>query len=106
MSQSCLFNESINIPGLTYISNYISAEYEDELLKFIDSQFWNLDLQRRTQHYGYKYDYTARSVVASYHLGEMPYWINELYNKLHSDSIFIEMPDQVIINEYIPGQGI
>ena len=75
-------------------------------IALIDSQKWNLDLKRRTQHYGYKYDYTARSVNASYYLGEMPYWIGELCSKLGSDRIFIEKPDQVIINEYMPGQGI
>jgi alkylated DNA repair dioxygenase AlkB len=106
MSQRCLFNEEINIPGLARIKNYISSEYEEKLLKLIDTQEWNLDLKRRTQHYGYKYDYTARSVDASYYLGEMPSWIDELCNKLCAGSIFIEKPDQVIINEYMPGQGI
>ena len=33
MNQQCLFNEEINIPGLTYISNYISSAYEEKLLK-------------------------------------------------------------------------
>ncbi len=106
MNQQYLFNEKIDIPGLTYISNYIPIEYENELIKLIDSQNWNLDLKRRTQHYGYKYDYTARYLDSSYYLGEMPYWINELCSKLHSESVFIERPDQVIINEYLPCQGI
>lgn len=106
MNQGFLFNEPIDIPGLTYITNYITVEYENELIALIDSQKWNLDLKRRTQHYGYKYDYTARSVNASYYLGEKPYWVDELCSKLGSDRIFIEKPDQVIINEYMPGQGI
>ena len=106
MNQGFLFNENVNISGLTYISSYISSEYEEKLLKLIDTQEWNLDLKRRTQHYGYKYDYIARSVDSSYYLGEMPYWIDELCSKLHKNSIFIEKPDQVIINEYRPGQGI
>ena len=106
MNQQCLFNEEINIPGLTYISNYISSAYEEKLLKLIDTQEWNLDLKRRTQHYGYKYDYTARSIGSSNYLGKMPYWIDELCYKLYSESIFIDKPDQVIINEYMPGQGI
>jgi alkylated DNA repair dioxygenase AlkB len=106
MNQQYPFKEETNIPGLTYIPSYISSEYEHELLNLIDAQNWNLDLKRRTQHYGYKYDYTARSVDPSYYLGEMPYWIDELCNKLCAESIFIEKPDQVIINEYMPGQGI
>ncbi len=88
MNQQYLFKEEVNIPGLQYISSYISSEYAEELLKLIDSQNWNLDLKRRTQHYGYKYDYTARSVDPSYYLGEMPYWIDELCNKLCVESIF------------------
>lgn len=100
------YKEETNIPGLTYIPNYIPIEYASELIQLIDANNWNLDLKRRTQHYGYKYDYTARSVNASYYLGGMPYWVDELCSKLRSDRIFIEKPDQVIINEYIPGQGI
>lgn len=99
MNQQCLFNAEINIPGLTYISNYTSSEYEETLLKLIDTQEWSLDLKRRTQHYDYKYDYTARSVDASYYLGEIPCWVDELCSKLYRDAIFIDKPDQVIINE-------
>lgn len=106
MNQQYLFKEEIRIRGLTYIPSYISLEYEQKLLNLIDAQNWNLDLKRRTQHYGYKYDYTARSIDPSYYLGEMPYWIDELCNKLCAESIFVEKPDQVIINEYMPGQGI
>ncbi len=106
MNQQCLFNEEVNVPGLTYISNYIPLEYEEELLKLIDAQSWNLELRRRTQHYGYKYDYTARSVSNSHHIGKIPYWIDKLCHKLYSESIFMEKPDQAIVNEYVPGQGI
>jgi alkylated DNA repair dioxygenase AlkB len=106
MNQGCLFNDTINIPGLAYIPNYISSECKEELLKLIDTQAWNLDLKRRTQHYGYKYDYAAKSLDSSYYLGAMPYWIDDLCSQLHGDGTFVEKPDQVIINEYMPGQGI
>lgn len=106
MNHGYLFNETVNIPGLTYISNYISLRHEEELLKLIDAQSWNVELKRRTQHYGYKYDYTAKFIDPSYHLGDIPDWINELCYQLCSKSIFIAKPDQVIINEYTPGQGI
>jgi alkylated DNA repair dioxygenase AlkB len=71
-----------------------------------DSQNWNIELKRRTQHYGYKYDYTARSVDPSYYMEEVPYWVDNLCSKLYSDPIFIEKPDQLIINEYMPGHGL
>lgn len=101
--QHLLFKEENNVAGLKYIQNYIPVEHENKLINLIDAQNWNLDLKRRNQHYGYKYDYTARSIDSSCYLGEMPDWIDELCRKLHSESIFIQKPDQVIINEYLPG---
>lgn len=97
MNQQYSFKEETNIPGLTYISSYIPIEYASELIQLIDANTWNLDLKRRTQHYGYKYDYTVRSIDPSYYLGEIPHWIDELCNKLCIESIFIEKPNQVII---------
>lgn len=106
MIQQNLFNEELSIPGLTYVPDYISSESEEELLEAIDSQDWCVDLKRRTQHYGYKYDYKARSIDSSSYLGPMPYWARDLCSRLRADLIFAEIPDQVIINEYMPGQGI
>lgn len=47
----------MQIEGLTYIPNYIT---KDELWSVIYQQSWLTDIKRRTQHYGYKYDYKAR----------------------------------------------
>jgi len=46
-------------PGLKYIKNYITKKEGLELIKLIDGQNWDTDLQRRTQQYEYKYDYQA-----------------------------------------------
>lgn len=96
----------INISGLTYIPNFISTEEHDFLLSQIDQQSWLTDLKRRVQHYGYKYDYKARTVDNNAYLGTLPDWLLSVSNKLHDDSVFSSMPDQVIVNEYLPGQGI
>jgi alkylated DNA repair dioxygenase AlkB len=94
------------IQGLKYIPNYISKKDEQELLDIIDKQPWLTDLKRRVQHYGYKYDYRNRAVDRGQYLGPLPEWINALSQRLYEDSIFKVQPDQVIINEYLPGQGI
>jgi alkylated DNA repair dioxygenase AlkB len=96
----------INISGLTYISDFISAQEQDFLLAQIDQQPWLTDLKRRVQHYGYKYDYKARTVDHNAYLGSLPGWLSSVSNKLHNDGIFPSVPDQVIVNEYLPGQGI
>lgn len=102
--QENLFHQNININGLSYIQNYISESDQARLMRHIDSCPWNMDLKRRTQHYGYRYDYKIRST--STYLGEIPKWLNELAERFLHDSIFEVYPDQVIVNEYQPGQGI
>lgn len=96
----------INISGPTYISDFISAQQQDSLLSQIDQQPWLTDLKRRVQHYGYKYDYKARTVSNDAYLGPLPDCLSSLCKKLHDDGIFPSAPDQVIVNEYLLGQGI
>lgn len=94
------------VQGLKYISNYITPNEHNQLIHIIDSQIWSKDLKRRVQHYGYKYDYKKRTVVPSMYLGKLPDWIFSIASRLYEDKLFDEMPDQMIINEYNPGQGI
>lgn len=94
------------INGLTYISDFISEEEQSNLIETIDKQPWLLDLKRRTQHYGYKYDYTRKLIDKSMYVGPIPEWIMPLLNKLIDNKHFKVLSDQVIVNEYLPGQGI
>lgn len=95
-----------HIPGLKYTPNYISNTQELELLNIIDAEPWITDLKRRVQYYGYKYDYKSRSIDHSYYLGPLPEWLMVICEQLYSEGIFRDLPDQVIVNEYMPGQGI
>jgi len=94
------------IDSLQYIENYITEHQHVWLLKEIDKHQWLDDLKRRVQHYGFKYDYKARKVNMDMHLGELPEWLKRLSQKLYEDKHMPEVADQVIVNEYLPGQGI
>lgn len=94
------------INGLVYIPQYINEPEHDNLVHIIDAQPWRTELSRRTQHYGYIYDYRAKRVVPSMQLGELPVWLQQLAIGLHKDGLMPDTPDQAIINEYKPGQGI
>ena len=94
------------IDGLQYIEDYITEAQHDWALARIDEQQWLDDLKRRVQHYGFKYDYKARKVDMDMHIGELPKWLNRLSENLYKDGYMPEVADQVIINEYQPGQGI
>jgi alkylated DNA repair dioxygenase AlkB len=94
------------IKGFEYLSDYITQPYHDLLIQKIDEQSWLSDLKRRVQHYGYKYDYKARAINKSLHLGELPDWLLNIAQRLYNEELISEVPDQVIVNEYLPGQGI
>jgi len=94
------------IDGLLYIPNYITADRHDHLVGAIDAQPWRLDLARRTQQYGYLYEHKAKTADLSARLGDLPGWLQSLAQQLQCDGIVPELPDQAIINEYKPRQGI
>lgn len=96
----------IPIPGLHYYPNFLDASQEVNLIEMVDHQPWLTDLKRRVQHYGYKYDYKARKVLPEMYLGPLPDWLVPLSHRLHDEGLMPNVPDQVIINEYHPGQGI
>lgn len=93
------------IPGLVYRTSWITEDTERALLAFLDSQHWDTTLKRRTQHYGYLYDYKARTVTDEAYLGPLPVEFEYFADKLCPlfDGV---VPDQVIANEYRSGQGI
>lgn len=96
-----------DLPGdLVIVPNFLTRAEEDDLLQAIDCAPWNLDLRRRVQQYGYRYDYKARAVSAADRLGDLPSWAVDIARRLVDYDYFESLPDQVIVNEYLPGQGI
>lgn len=67
---------------------------------------WRTDLKRRIQHYGYRHDYKARQTRREDYLGPLPASFQKLAKRLTPEGHFQTVPDQVIINEYQPRQGI
>ena len=94
------------IPGLMYKREFITEGEEAALLACIDGAEWSTELQRRVQHYGWRYDYKQRQIDESMHLGELPKWAQELARKLVNEGFMKDLPDQVIVNEYCGKQGI
>jgi len=99
-------NNEFEINGLSYKPEFINENEENELIKNLNMMPWIHDLRRRVQHYGYKYDYKARRINKSMKIDAPPFWLMKYAEKLHNEKIFPDIPDQVIINEYLPGQGI
>ena len=109
--------ETPTVPaGLEYHPDFLAASDEELLLAHAhtDSPEWLMDLSRRVMHFGYKYDYTSRSLDESAHIGPLPEWLAQLSYKVREAAseeakrlLDPNQPfEQAIINEYEPKQGI
>ncbi len=94
------------VPGLVLLRDWITPADEVALLGSIDAAPWRDDLRRRVQHHGFRYDYKARAVDESMRLGPLPDWAVALGSRIMREGLSDRAPDQVIVNEYLPGQGI
>jgi alkylated DNA repair dioxygenase AlkB len=103
---SKVLRDYLGVPGLTFVPGLLTPEEQSRVLREVDDRPWQNDLKRRVQHYGYKYDYKARSVDPSMYVGPLPPFAVEVAQKMLRRAAIDEMPDQLIVNEYEPGQGI
>jgi len=89
-----------------YLPDFVTAKEECELVAALDAGEWSAEMKRRVQHFGWRYDYRARTVTADAFLGALPGWLSPVCARLESETTFGRRPDQMIANEYLPGQGI
>lgn len=96
------------VPGLRYIANWLTPEAGVALLASIDAEPWSVPLKRRVQHYGHRYDYGRRRVAAGSlePAPPLPDWARETAARLVGEGLMDRAAEQVIVNEYQPGQGI
>ena len=98
--------EETEVPGLRYVQDFLTEDEETNLVREIDGSDWSSELKRRVQHHGWRYDYKAREIDRSMHLGPLPLWADELARRLVDGGFVRQRPDQVIVNEYECAQGI
>ena len=102
----------MTLPGLTYIQDFIGIETHDALVAAIDAQPWKTNIGRRVQQYGYTYAYRTRRArsgpqeAAFSYLGPLPEWTVAIAERFLQQGITALPFDQLIVNEYEPGQGI
>ncbi|MEU9114382.1 alpha-ketoglutarate-dependent dioxygenase AlkB [Streptomyces sp. NPDC048483] len=97
------------VPGLRYDADWLAPDACGALLARIDAGAWSTELKRRVQHYGRRYDYGRRSVAAEGPdavAPAVPAWLREVAARLADEGVMDRQADQVIVNEYLPGQGI
>ena len=94
---------ALPVPGLRYVPGYLDGPAHDALVAIVDALEWQPTGDgRRLQFYGYWYHHTK----GMYRVGDLPGWAGALAVRLHRDGLMAEVADQVIVNDYMPGQGI
>ncbi|MGW0969967.1 alpha-ketoglutarate-dependent dioxygenase AlkB [Streptomyces sp. NPDC002516] len=99
---------SLAVPGLRYIADWLTPDASQSLLSIVDAAEWSGQLKRRVQHYGHRYDYGRRTVSDDRQAPAppLPTWAREAAARLASEGLMDQEAEQVIVNEYQPGQGI
>jgi alkylated DNA repair dioxygenase AlkB len=88
------------IPGLSLRTGYITPVHELKLAEQIDEQPWDETWERRRQLYGLAYGKSASEPR------EIPTWGQELIERMFHERVCERPFDQMLVNEYVPGQGI
>ena len=99
-------SDNLEVRGLSTYDDFISEDDALRIINKIDECKWlsgENALKRRTQHYGYEYDYKTRSASMLKVVEPIPEFLIGVCDKL---KVLGVIPDQLIINEYLPGQGI
>lgn len=103
MEQLALLSSAVDVPGLSYVSEYVSEAEARALLEAIDREPWSHELERRRQIYGLSYG-SARAQPKE--LGPLPPWVVDLAERIVRDGWLEDAVANVVVNEYLPGQGI
>ncbi|XP_066910679.1 alkylated DNA repair protein alkB homolog 8-like isoform X2 [Clytia hemisphaerica] len=101
------------IEGLEIYREFIDEEYEKDLFDFFHRQCCdqeageNVLKHRSVLHYGYKFLYGSNNIDKEKPMDEgIPRICQQLLDKMLTDGLIHEIPDQLTINQYRPGQGI
>ncbi len=90
---------TIEIPGFHYAEEMITLSDETALIQCIDQEQWNSPYQRRTQIYGTHYDKARQGK-------SFPPFLQVIGERLHQQGYLPHTPNLLVVNEYLPGQGI
>jgi alkylated DNA repair dioxygenase AlkB len=88
------------IAGFLYLPEFVTAQDEARLVAAIDKEPWDTTWERRRQLYGGSYGRGAETVAP------IPSWAQSLIDRLQRTGVGDRPFDHVLVNEYLPGQGI
>ncbi|MDB5337163.1 MAG: oxidoreductase, 2OG-Fe(II) oxygenase family [Planctomycetaceae bacterium] len=92
-----------SIPGLQYLPEFVTTPEELHLASAVDTGAWDTSWERRRQPFGANYSNNKKSTDEH---RAIPKWADFLLDRLQLQGIAETRFDQMLVNEYKPGQGI
>jgi alkylated DNA repair dioxygenase AlkB len=92
------------VPGFYLREDFVSRAEERELLAALEHGPWETDWKRRIQQFGLGYG--GRHGVRPAWVRDFPEWLANLGRRVGMEAGFEREPENCVINEYIPPQGI
>lgn len=92
-----------DVPGLVYVEDYVTEAEERALLAAVDAEPWLTDWERRRQMYGLAYGNARLSPET---LPPLPAWVLPYAERVQREGWLDAPVANVVVNEYLPGQGI
>jgi alkylated DNA repair dioxygenase AlkB len=90
------------IDGITYVPDYLARGEHDQFLEIVDQSPWQRSLDHDVQVYGYSYNDRQR---VAHRIGDIPAWATSLATRLQQDGHIQQVPNQLVVNSYRPGEG-
>ncbi|ODN02324.1 Alkylated DNA repair protein alkB 8 [Orchesella cincta] len=101
---------NVGLPeGLSLYPEFVTPEEEDCLIKnlFVDTSAVSSLRKRTVQHFGYEFRYGTNDVDPRSPLpNKIPDYVLPTVSKMISTGAAPAEPDQLTVNQYMPGQGI
>ena len=91
--------------GAALVPDIVTEAEEERILLRISEAPWLTDLSRRVQHYGFRYNYRGPANGRHDPAPPFPRWAAVIGERL-APYFGGRLPQQCIVNEYRPGQGI
>lgn len=102
----------LRVPGLRFEAEFITKEQEAACVAFFDRDngaVWaNTIRARQVQHFGYEFNYDTRRCDPDQPMKDpIPAVLQPIVDQIAACGIMDgDTPDQITVNEYLPGQGI
>lgn len=99
--------QTLAIPGLRYIPDYITVAEEAMLVAEIEQAGWcQVGMQRLVRQFGIPYSFSRRSVLLEAVQEPLPELAQAIALRLYQEKLLRGVPVQVLANRYLPGEGI